>query len=138
MNRITATCAATLALLSSWSAEAQPIDWIERARVACSQAGDPPAGCERGISLVRAAMGAARGASNGANGSNGSGGHAALLAAAEGVAAYVVLERLYPDQQAEFEARLAVALSDIEESQAKADALAKGRRAATELLGAAR
>jgi hypothetical protein len=135
MNLITATCAAALLLLSPWRAEAQPIDWIERARAACSLAGDPPTSCERGISLIRQAMGAARGASSG---TNGSGGNVALLAAAEAVAAYVVLERLYPDQRADLEARLAVALADIEESQAKADALARGRRAATEPPVAAR
>jgi hypothetical protein len=50
------------------------------------------------------------------------------------VAAYVVLEKLYPEQQPEFERLLAIELANVPESQAKADALARGREAGLRML----
>ena len=54
--------------------------------------------------------------------------------AAAAVAAYVVLECLFPDQEPALVAELAVSLSHYPETQEKADALAHGRRVATAML----
>ena len=103
---MTLTAALALAAFDSHAA-----DWLARASKACEIARDSPQGCEKSRTLVSSA-----------------------IAAASAVAAYVVLERLYPDQQADFEVMLAVAVADIPESQAKADAMARGREAATRVL----
>jgi hypothetical protein len=127
--------------LSLFSASAaMAADWIARTHEACSVAGDAGSKCDNAVTLVRAAMAAAVPATSGGNGNgNGTSAHHALdEAAAAAVAAYVVLERLYPEQQPEFEMRLAIALADVPESQAKADALARGRRVASEILAAGR
>ena len=58
----------------------------------------------------------------------------AMREASAAVAAYVVLECLFPEQEQALGAELAVSLAAFPETQAKADALALGRRTATELL----
>lgn len=54
--------------------------------------------------------------------------------AAAAVAAYVVLECLVPEREPELAVALAVRLADFPETDAKAAALAHGRRVATEML----
>jgi len=56
--------------------------------------------------------------------------------AAVAVAGFVVLESLYPERREHFEARLALALSHIPETPAKAQGAALGRRVASEVLAA--
>jgi len=123
--------------LFGYAFNAGAADWIAQAQAACTFAKQSPAQCESATAIVRRAMDATRNANGNGNGSHGSnGGHSQLEMAAQAVAAYVVLESLYPEQQPEFENRLAVVLADIPESQAKADALARGRRVASETLAA--
>ena len=57
-------------------------------------------------------------------------------AASAAVAAYVVLECLFPEREPDLAVTLAVKLADFPETDAKAAALAHGRRLATEMLGA--
>lgn len=56
--------------------------------------------------------------------------------AAVAVAAFVVLEHLYPEQREDLEWRLAVSFSRIPESAAKADGAAIGRKVALDTLAA--
>ena len=55
--------------------------------------------------------------------------------AAMAVATYVVLECLFPEREPDHAVKLAVRLADFPETDAKAAALAHGRRVATEALG---
>jgi hypothetical protein len=116
--------------IAGYAFNVSAMDWIEQAQSACRSAKQSAPQCETSTAFVRRAMEAVR--ANGGNGSNG--GHSPLEAAARSVAAYVVLEALYPEQQPEFENRLAIALANVPESQAKAEALARGRQVATEML----
>jgi hypothetical protein len=54
------------------------------------------------------------------------------------VAAFAVLEHLYPDQRDSLEAQLAVSFSHIPETAAKAEGAAIGRTLANEILAAER
>jgi len=99
------------------------IDWNDRAARACRQANVASTQCAERAALVRQAMAAA---------SEGQGRE--FSGAAEALAAYVVLERLYPAAQPGLEVDLAVAAADFPECQAKADAFAAGRRAAESML----
>jgi hypothetical protein len=58
--------------------------------------------------------------------------------AAVAVAAFAVLESLYPEQREHLEARLALAFSHIPETPAKAEGAVLGRRIADEILAAVR
>ena len=58
--------------------------------------------------------------------------------AAVAVAAFAVLESLYPERREDLEARLALAFSYIPETPAKAEGAVLGRRAAREAVTAAR
>jgi len=58
--------------------------------------------------------------------------------AAVAVAAFAVLESLYPEQREHLETRLALAFSYIPETPAKAEGAVLGRRIADEVLAAAR
>ena len=138
MTKLKLASAALLFLACTQAAHA--VDWIERAEAAAQVARQSRAEADRTVALVRIAVTNARNASgtNGSSGSNGSNGSpsATTLAqsAAEAISAYAVLEHLFPDQQPELEIKLAVALADIPESQAKADALVLGRAVANEIL----
>jgi hypothetical protein len=80
--------AAAFLSIAITTSNAHAIDWIDRAVRACSEANVAAADCQERTALVREAMSVA------------GGGHGASLAdAARAVAAYVVLERLYPDFQ---------------------------------------
>jgi hypothetical protein len=126
--------AAAFCLSLFCASAATAADWIALTEQACTTAGEAPLKCASSLALVRTAMSAAAPTTDGGGNGNGASGHPMLDEGASAVAAYVMLEHLYPDQQPEFEMRLAVALSDIPESQAKADALERGRRAATQIL----
>ena len=56
--------------------------------------------------------------------------------AAVAIAAFVVLEQLYPDQREELESRLAISFSHVPEIDAKAEGAALGRKVASEMLTA--
>ena len=124
------------ALLSIAVVPVNAADWLDRTVHACTFAQAPSSDCARATQLVRTAMAAANHAGNGRNGASD---HDSVLErAASAVAAYVVLERHFPDQEPEFERLLAIQLADIPETQQKADALARGRGAAEKLLAGAR
>lgn len=130
--RITSAFAAitlSIASLNASSSDATASHWTP-AFQGCA-ARTPQSECEKGFVLVQTAM---RSAAAPASGSKFTEGADLLGRAAAAVAAYVVLEHLFPEQQADLEVKLAVVLADVPESQAKADALARGRRVATELL----
>jgi len=114
--------------------------WTSIAVDAARDARVSSAAAERGLALVNEAMRAAAGARDGNGNGNGNGngssaGHERSDAAAA-VAAFAVLEALYPDQRDNLEARLAVTFSRIPETDAKAEGAAAGRRIASELLRA--
>jgi hypothetical protein len=110
--------------------------WTSIAIDAARDARVSNAAAERGLALVNEAMRAAAGARDGnGNGNGSSAGHERSDAAAA-VAAFAVLEALYPDQRDNLEARLAVTFSRIPETDAKAEGAAAGRRIASELLRA--
>jgi hypothetical protein len=116
-------------VMANWTSIA--VDAARDARVSTATA-------ERGLALVNEAMRAAAGVRDGNGNGNGNGspaGHERSDAAAA-VAAFVVLESLYPDQRDDLEARLAVTFSRIPETDAKAEGAAAGRRIASELLRA--
>ena len=119
----------SIASLHAASSDGSASHWLPAFERCAARA--PQSECEKGFALVQAAM---RTAAAPASGNRPGGGGDALSRAAAAVAAYVVLERLYPEQQEDLEVKLAVVLADVPESQAKADALAHGRRVATELL----
>jgi hypothetical protein len=119
------TAALSAALVAS---NAFAVDWSDRADRACRDARLSETECSGQVATVRGAMDAARRAYSTKDDSG------SLATAASAVAAYVILERLHPDLQPGFEAELAVALSHFPESQAKADALAAGRRAGESIL----
>lgn len=122
-------CIALFAL--AVAGEAHAVDWIHRARVLSQDSGRPAAEAVRAVALVQNAISDARSASR-SNGGNG--GSAQVESATVAMAAYAVLERLFPERQLDLEIDLAVALADVPESQAKADALVTGRRVAAALL----
>lgn len=110
--------------------------WTALARLAIDTAGEPTAQSARGAQLVHEAMRRADQAARSANGSgNNAGGNSTQRReAAVAIAAYAILEQLYPEQQIDLEAKLAVSLADLPENAAKAEGLVIGRRAATEVL----
>ena len=137
MKRITLTLLASATLATVLSPAAHAADWLGRAAQACAIERIAAPECDGKVHLVRTAMAAAAPASNGngSNGSNGGSGHGTLLEqAGAAVAAYVVLERYFPEQQPDLERLLAIQLAGVPESQAKADALARGRRVAESLV----
>lgn len=120
--------------ISIASADAR-LDWSSHAENAIATARLEGAAAESALALVRTAMSKAsgQGNGNGATGAAATGHHVA----ATSVAAYVILACLFPGQQPALEAELAVTLADFAETRQKADALAEGRRAASELLRSA-
>ena len=125
-------------------------DWTNIAVMTQRDAGEASAISEGRLALVDQAMALAlagtRGGAGKANGNvngngNGNGGHASewdrdRREAAVAVAAFAVLEQLYPDQRENLDAQLALALSPIPETAAKAEGAELGRRVATEVIGA--
>lgn len=120
------------ALAISISSADDRLDWNAHARNAIATARLEGGAAESAQALVRAAMSEAskRGNANGANGATATDHDVA----AASVAAYVILECLFPEQQPALEAELAVALADFPETRQKAVALSAGRSAATDLL----
>lgn len=130
---------AALALaLSSAAAQADMTgNWTAVARLAIHTAGEPAAQSARGAQLVQEAMRRADQAARSANGSgNSAGGESTQRReAAVAIAAYAILEHLYPEQQIDLEVKLAVSLADLPENAAKAEGFVIGRRSAAEILG---
>jgi len=112
-------------------------NWTAVARLTIHTAGEPAAQSARGAQLVQEAMLRADQAARSANGTGNSarGESTQRREAAVAIAAYAVLEHLYPEQQVDLEVKLAVALADLPENAAKAEGLVIGRRSAAEVLG---
>lgn len=132
--RIALQALAVIAISTS-SAQAR-IDWTAQAAHVVEAAGLRDDAAQAALGLVRMAMiEASRHSRNGANGANGSSVPDHHAAAAY-VAAYAVLECLFPKWRPGLEGALAVDLADFPETDEKAAALAHGRRIATQLLHA--
>lgn len=135
----TLVAAVSLAVASLGAIADVTVQWTSIAADTIRDAKQPSAAAERSLGTVMEAIAAAKRSGNGS--SNGNGGSAAdseRRDAAVAVAAFAVLESLYPDQRESLDARLAVTFSYIPETDAKAEGAAMGRRIATELLRAAR
>lgn len=131
------TLLATLAIaLGSTCANADvSARWSNIAAETSRDAHEAPAVAERNIAAVRKAMAAAGAAGNGnGNGNAGGKARAERRDAAVAVAAFAVLETLYPAQRESLEAQLAVTLSYVPETSAKAQGAAEGRRMAMEVM----
>lgn len=105
--------------------------------VACNtvrSAQEAPAAAEQRLGAALEAIAAARRGER----ANGTGGDPKAASehrdAAIAVAAFAVLESLYPDERESLEAELAVSMSFIAETQAKADGAQLGRRLANEIV----
>lgn len=113
-------------------------EWLQEARTAIAMSGEPPAARAEAMRRVEEAIsGVRRTRGSNGNGNGGKGGTAAddREATAFAVAAFAVLEARVPDQREHLEARLAVTLSRIPETDAKAEGIAMGRAIAREVLG---
>lgn len=110
-------------------------EWAAIAASSAQEARQSPQAAARSLRTVQEAIAkaAAAAARNGSPGST-----AERHDAAVAVAAFAVLEHLYPDQRENLEARLAVSFSRIPESAAKADGAAIGRMVTNEMLVAGR
>lgn len=109
-------------------------EWAAIAASSAQEARQSPQAAARSLRTVQEAI--AKAAAAARNGSPGS--TAERHDAAVAVAAFAVLEHLYPDQRENLEARLAVSFSRIPESAAKADGAAIGRMVTNEMLVAGR
>lgn len=132
--RIALQALAVIAISMS-SAQAR-IDWTTQAIDVVEAAGLKGDSAREALGLVRTAMlEASHNSGNGGNGGNGASG-LDYHAAAAYVAAYAVLECLFPTWRPRLESALAVDLADLPETDEKATALVHGRRIATQLLHA--
>lgn len=113
-------------------------EWMAIAASSAREAKQSPEAAA--ISLRSAQEAAAAAAARARNGNIGgkevSGAAAQRHDAAVAVAAFAVLQHLYPDQRESLETRLAVSFSRIPESAAKAEGAAIGRRVASEFVAA--
>ena len=131
-------CATFLTLISvistaAWGDTAS--EWNKRAETATVAAKQTPAESARTIATVQSAMAAATISLQHGNGFDAAASSRdAARSTASAIAAFAILEHLCPDQHLDLEIWLAVSLADIPESQAKADALVVGRKAANEIL----
>jgi hypothetical protein len=134
--------AALLAFLSGARADVSE-QWTSIALETLRDARAVPEAADRrlatvGQAIIRA-LAATAASANGNGNENGAGGLAAQRQrrdAAVAVAAFAVLESLYPEQREQLETRLALAFSYIPETLAKAEGAALGRRIANEVLAA--
>lgn len=131
LNALAAGIALALAALSARADVAA--QWTSIATETVRQALEAPAAAQRGLAAVREAMSAVRAGGNG-NGSSAADDQRRDSATA--VAAFAVLEALYPAQREALEAQLAVTFSHIPETAAKAEGAALGRRIATDVVRA--
>ena len=134
----TSIVAALLAslLVGAGSARAEVADeWTRISRVIVSQSKADASARRAMLELAADAIAQARGYGNGDNG-NGAHGGASIERrdAAVSVAAFVVLERLVPEQREELESRLALTFSRIPETDAKAEGAVLGRGIAARVL----
>ena len=116
------------------------VQWTSIAAETLRHAQEGAVAAERSLAAVRHAMTTARSSENG-NGNGNGNGHGGSAAesqrrdAAVAVAAFAVLETLYPAQREALETQLAVTFSHIPETAAKAEGAAQGRRIAKDVLG---
>lgn len=125
----------TIALASAAVRADVTAQWTSIAAHTVRHAAEEPAKAERVLRAVREAVQAAAGrsAANG-SGNGGSATEAQRRDAAVAVAAFAVLEILYPAHRESLEAQLAVTFSHIPESDAKAEGAALGRRIANDVV----
>lgn len=140
LNALLAT--ALFAFLSGARAEASG-KWIGIAVETLHEARVVPETADRHLTLVSQAIARALAdtLSCGEHGDNRHGDPVAQRErrdAAVAVAAFAVLESLYPERREDLEARLALAFSYIPETPAKAEGAALGRRVARQTVAAAR
>jgi len=140
MNRIfhPRTLVALAITLGSMAAHADvTTEWTAIAASSTQDEQSPQTAARNLGTVQKAVAAAAAAAKNRRNGGNESSSAAANRHdAAVAVAAFAVLERLYPDQRESLEVRLAVSFSHIPENAAKADGAAIGQEVANELLTA--
>jgi hypothetical protein len=134
--------AALLAFLSAARADVSG-QWISIAVETLRDAREAPETADRRLATVGQAIARALAGTPSCGNDNGDGqGDPAAQRerrdAAVAVAAFAVLESLYPAQREHLETRLALAFSYIPETPAKAEGAALGRRIANEVLAAAR
>jgi hypothetical protein len=142
--RLALACA--VLTLSSLAARADVAEqWMSIARETIRASPRPAAVAQANLASVRDALDAVARSGNGHTNGNGNGHSDGLSKAASerkdagvAVAAFAVLESLYPEQREELESRLAVTFSRIPETDAKAEGAVLGRRIAGEILGAGR
>lgn len=119
MNRLSRILCPLALAICIGSAEAR-VDWIRNAEDAIRIARLDPVAARSAMSIVRAAMAQTE--------------PVAYREAAASLAAFIVLECMFPERQAQLETDLAVDLADYPETDMKAAALAQGRRMGNELL----
>ena len=135
-----AIVAATLLCVAAIDLRADVADeWTSIAVNTQRDAREKPASAERRLAAVDQAIALALAstrspATGNGNGNGQVGGQHDLRKAAVAVAAFAVLENLYPEQRENLDASLALALSRISESAAKAEGAALGRRLGEEVL----
>lgn len=113
-------------------------EWRSIAAHTIRNARASPDASERDLAIVMHAMAAAQRGANGQSNGSGRPSWAEGQDAAVAVAAFAVLEALYPDQREDLESRLAITFSHIPETAAKAEGASLGRRTAQEALRARR
>jgi hypothetical protein len=142
MNKATRVLASIVLALSSTAVLGDvTAKWTSISESTVREAREAPAAAQRGLAAAKDAMLAARNASkeSGNGHGNGNGGSAANSQrhdAAIAVAAYAVLESLYPAQGETLASQLAISLSYIPETNAKAEGAALGRRVGTGIVRA--
>ena len=135
MNALTRLAVAVAFCLAALPTRADvTAKWSSIAADAVRAARENPASADRSLAAVRDAMAAARGSGNGNGNGHVSAADSERRDAAQSVAAFAVLEALYPEQRENFEMELAIAFSRIPETAAKAEGAALGRRIAAETI----
>jgi hypothetical protein len=109
-------------------------EWAAIAASSAQEARQSPQAAARSLRTVQEAIAKAAAAARNASPGAAAERHDAAVA----VAAFAVLEHLYPDQRESLEARLAISFSRIPENAAKADGAAIGRLVTNEMLVAGR
>lgn len=129
------TLVALVITLGSLAARADvTTEWMAIAASSAQEARQSPQAAARSLRTVREAIAKAAAATRNGSPTAAAERHDAAVA----VAAFAVLEHLYPDQRESLEARLAVSFSRIPENAAKADGAAIGRMVTNEMLVAGR
>jgi hypothetical protein len=128
----------TLTLATPGAHADMTTEWVAIATNSTQRAQQAPEAAAPSLRTVQEAVAAAAAAARNRHniGNESSTAAAERHDAAVAVAAFAVLEHLYPDQRDSLEARLAVSFSRIPESAAKADGAVIGREVANKMLAA--